>query len=147
MGFDTRPPTENLRLTQGNVKPPELTSYWSTPLAELLSQLESSSNGLSQDEAERRLDQYGPNSIEGSSKMTALGLLLSQFKNQLVLILVFAAIVSIIAGEWPDAIIVLTVVFGSTILGFVQEYRASDAIEKLRSKLLLRSIVVRDGQS
>lgn len=74
-------------------------------------------------------------------------MLLNQFKSPLVLILVFAAIISAIAGEWPDAVIVLAVVLGSATLGFVQEYRASDAIEKLRSKVMIKSSVVRDGQS
>ena len=90
---------------------------------------------------------YGPNLIQAGSQTTALRLLLNQFKSPLVLILVFAAIISAIAGEWPDAVIVLAVVLGSTTLGFVQEYRASDAIEKLRSRVMIKSSVVRDGQS
>jgi len=60
---------------------------------------------------------------------------LRQFKSPLVLILIFAAIVSAFMGEWTDAIIVLAVVIGSTMLGFVQEYRASNAVEKLRSQV------------
>lgn len=73
-------------------------------------------------------------------------MLLSQFRSPLVLILVFAAAVSAFMGEWPDAVIVLVVVVGSTLLGFVQEYRASDAIEKLRSKVMSTSNVLRDGE-
>lgn len=124
-----------------------LAAYWSITPEQLLTELRSSSNGLSQDDAERRLQQYGPNALKAGRQATAFGLLLNQFKSPLVLILVFAAIISAIAGEWPDAAIVLAVVIGSTTLGFVQEYRASDAIEKLRSKLTIKSSVVRDGQS
>ncbi|MBX9790368.1 MAG: magnesium-translocating P-type ATPase [Pirellulales bacterium] len=122
-------------------------NYWSASPERLLTDLCSSANGLSQREAERRLDEYGPNTLKPGSQTTALGLLLNQFKSPLVLILIVAAIISIVAGEWPDAMIVLAVVAGSTGLGFVQEYRASDAIEKLRSKLMLKSSALRDGES
>lgn len=121
--------------------------YWSANPEQLVTELHSAWNGLSRDDAERRLEQYGPNSIAAASQTSALWLLLSQVKSPLVLILVFAAIISVIAGEWPDAVIVLAVVLGSTTLGFVQEYRASNAIEKLRLKVLITSHVVRDGQS
>ena len=73
-------------------------------------------------------------------------LLLSQFKSPLVLILIFAAIVSGIVGEWIDASIVLAIVLGSTILGFVQEYTASNAVEKLRSQVTIKSSVLRGGK-
>ena len=124
-----------------------LSSYWSVPLEQLLSKLHTSRIGLSQADAQRRLEEYGPNILKAGSQVTPLSLLLSQFKSPLVLILVFAAIISIIAGEWPDALIVLAIVLGSTTLGFVQEYRASNAIEKLRSTLTLKSSVMRDGQA
>ncbi len=127
--------------------PTQLASYWSMPSEQLLLQLRSSPNGLSQANAEQRLEQYGPNAIQEGGQSSALGLLLNQFKSPLVLILVVAAVISAIAGEWPDALIVIAVVLGSTTLGFVQEYRASDAIEKLRSKVTIKSNVLRDGQS
>lgn len=73
--------------------------------------------------------------------------LLSHFKSPLVLILVFAAIISAIAGERPNALIVLVVVFGSTTLRIVHEYRASDGIEKMRFKVMIKSTALRDGQS
>ena len=123
-----------------------LSHYWSVTPEQLLSDLHSSPQGLGQDDAARRLEEYGPNSLKAGSQVTPLRLLLNQFKSPLVLILVFAATVSIIVGEWPDAIIVLAVVLGSTTLGFVQEYRASNAIEKLRSTLTLKSSVIRAGQ-
>ena len=139
--------TGNPSATQPNDTQTALVAYWSTAPDKLLSELHSSPNGLSQADAERRLLQYGPNSIQAGSQTTALGLLLNQFKSPLVLILVGAAIISAIAGEWPDAVIVLLVVLGSTTLGFVQEYRASDAIEKLRSRVMIKSSVVRDGST
>lgn len=119
--------------------------YWSLPSDKLLTELRSSSDGLRQEDADGRLQRFGPNSIKAGSDSSAFRLLLNQFKSPLVLILVVASMISAIAGEWPDAIIVLAVVLGSTMLGFVQEYRASDAIEKLRSKVTIKSTVLRDG--
>ena len=101
---------------------------------------------LQPDEAARFLQQYGPNTIRAQQQATALRLLLSQFKSPLVLILIFAAIVSGIVGEWVDAIIVLAIVLGSTLLGFFQEYTASNAVEKLRSQITIKSSVLRGGQ-
>jgi len=64
-----------------------------------------------------------------------------------VLILIFASILFAFVGEWTDAIIVLVVVIGSTMLGFVQEFRASNAVEKLRSQVTITSSVLRGGKT
>ena len=122
-------------------------AYWSLSPEQLFSALDASRDGLKSAEAEQRLKQYGLNTIRAQQQATALRLLLSQFKSPLVLILIFAAIISAIVGEWTDASIVLAVVLGSTILGFVQEYSASNAVEKLRSRITIKSNVLRDGQS
>ena len=68
-----------------------------------MEELRTSPNGLSQTEAVQSRAKYGTNVISIRGETTVLGLLLSQFRSPLVLILVFAAIVSAIAGEWPDA--------------------------------------------
>jgi P-type Mg2+ transporter len=121
-------------------------AYWSLATEELLSSLHSSKTGLQPADAEQRLKQYGPNSIRTQQQATALRLLLRQFESPLVLILIFAAIVSGVVGEWIDASIVLAIVLGSTILGFVQEYTAGNAVEKLRSQVTIKSNVLRGGQ-
>jgi Mg2+-importing ATPase len=124
-----------------------LAVYWSLTPEQLLSSLHASRNGLQPAEAEQRLKQYGLNTIRARQQATAVRLLLSQFKSPLVLILIFAAIVSGVVGEWVDATIVLAIVLGSSILGFLQEYTASNAVEKLRSQVTIRSNVLRGGQS
>jgi len=121
-------------------------AYWSLSPEEILSALHASKNGLQPADAERRLKQYGLNTIRAQQKATAFRLLLSQFKSPLVLILIFAAIVSGIVGEWVDASIVLAIVLSSTILGFVQEYTASNAVEKLRSQITIKSSLLRGGR-
>jgi len=121
-------------------------AYWSLTPEQLLSALHASRNGLQPSDAEKRLKQYGLNTIRTQQQATALGLLLRQFRSPLVLILIFAAIVSGVVGEWVDASIVLAIVLGSTILGFVQEYTASNAVEKLRSQVTIKSSLLRGGQ-
>jgi Mg2+-importing ATPase len=121
-------------------------AYWSQSSEQLLTALHSSDKGLQQSEAEKRLDQYGPNTIRAQQQTTAFRLLLNQFKSPLVLILIFAAVVSGFVGEWTDAIIVLAIVLGSTLLGFVQEFTASNAVEKLRSQVTIKTSVLRGGK-
>ncbi|HEU5100926.1 MAG TPA: magnesium-translocating P-type ATPase [Roseiflexaceae bacterium] len=120
-------------------------AYWSQPVDALLADLRSSAHGLSSTTARERLAQFGPNLLEARRRVTALGLLLAQLKSPLVLILVFAAAVSAVVQEWVDAAIVLTVVIGSTILSFAQEYRASTAVARLRARVHVRATVLRDG--
>lgn len=96
-------------------------------------------------EANVRLRHFGRNSLETTKRETALGLFLNQFKSPLVLILVIASIISLVAADWMDASVILAIVFGSAILGFAQEYIAGNTIDKLRSKVTIHSIVLRDG--
>ncbi|MCX6556344.1 MAG: magnesium-translocating P-type ATPase [Candidatus Aminicenantes bacterium] len=121
-------------------------AYWSLTAGQLLAALHGSSNGLKQGDARNRLRQTGLNTLKARQRASALGLLLNQFKSPLVLILIFAAIVSAFVREWTDAVIVLAVVIGSTLLGFMQEYRAGNAVERLRSKVTIKSSILRDGQ-
>ncbi|MGD0613481.1 MAG: magnesium-translocating P-type ATPase [Anaerolineales bacterium] len=122
-------------------------AYWSFAPEQLLTALHASKNGLQPADAEQRLKQYGLNTIRAQQQATALRLLLRQFKSPLVLILIFAAIVSGVVGEWVDASIVLAIVLGSSILGFVQEYTAGNAVEKLRSQVTVKSTMLRGGQT
>ncbi len=138
--------TAKLSQSRQQVTQPTLGAYWNLEPESLLSELKASRSGLQTTEAEQRLKQYGLNTIETKQQTTALRLLLSQFKSPLVLILIFAAIVSGIVKEWVDAIIVLAIVLGSTILGFVQEYNAGNAVEKLRSQVKLKTSLLRGGQ-
>ncbi|MDC7713699.1 magnesium-translocating P-type ATPase [Vogesella sp. LYT5W] len=122
-------------------------AYWSLPVDKLLAALEADAGGLSGRKASARLKRHGPNALDASKGVTALGLFVNQFKNPLVLILIAASIISLVASEWVDAGVVLAIVFGSTILGFAQEYIAGNAIEKLRSKVTIHSSVLRDGKA
>jgi Mg2+-importing ATPase len=120
---------------------------WSLPPEQLVAALGADANGLTIAEAALRLKRDGPNALAVTKKQGAPRLFANQFKSPLVVILIVASIVSLIANEWIDAAVVLAVVFGSTILGFIQEYVASNAIEKLRSQVTINSVVLRGGQA
>jgi Mg2+-importing ATPase len=119
--------------------------YWSREVAELSAALGSGPGGLSSENAAERLRQVGPNSVEEASHLSALRVLLRQFESPLVLILIFAAVISLALGERLDASIILAIVLGSSLLGFYQEYRASAAVEELKRRLELTCRVVRNG--
>ena len=120
-------------------------AYWSRDPQELLDELRSGVQGLSTPEAARRLKTQGPNTIDEEPALGVARLALRQFESPLVLILVFGGVVSAILRDWLDAAIIVSVVLGSCGLGFMQEYRASNAVAQLRGRLALAAKVVRDG--
>jgi Mg2+-importing ATPase len=121
-------------------------SYWSKTVDEVITSLHSSGNGLSEKDAQEILRGVGPNSIKSKERVTPLGLFLNQFKSPIVLILIFATIVSAFLGDWADASIILLIVVGSALLSFFQEYNANSAAEKLRGQISLKTDVLRDGK-
>jgi len=126
--------------------PRALAAWWSRPAGTLLKSLHSSENGLGAAAAARRLKRYGPNSLRAGARFSVAQLLLRQFGSPLVLILVFAAIVSGVLRQWTDSLIILAIVFGSGLLGFAQEYRASAAVERLRARIRIMCAVIRGGK-
>lgn len=121
-------------------------AYWALPEATLFAQLQADPNGLTAREAQQRLKRLGPNVLAPAQRLSALGLFVRQFKNPLMLILVAASVISLIAAEWVDAVVVLAIIVGSTILSFLQEYIAGNAVAKLHAQVTLHSSVLRGGQ-
>lgn len=124
---------------------PTLADPASQPEDALFSALGSGINGLSEQEAQERLARFGQNVIHPKRQDSALRSFLRQLSEPLVLILLFAAAVSLFTGEYIDATIVLLIVLASTLLSFFQEYTASHAVEKLRSQVTAKATVVRGG--
>lgn len=102
--------------------------------------------GLSADEAARRLQEYGPNELEVGGGPNPLKIFARQFTNILVVVLIAASGVSMLIGELLDAVVIMAIVFINAILGFVQEYRAEQAVEALRKMASPTATVVRDGR-
>jgi Ca2+-transporting ATPase len=120
--------------------------WYNLKLDEVISSLNSSSDGLSQEEARKRLAQFGPNELVKKVKVPAWRLLLEQFTNFLILILCIAAVVAAIKGEVVDAILIFTIVVFSGFLGFIQEYKAEKALEALKRMAAPTAAVLRDGK-
>jgi len=125
--------------------------WTSVPPAEALRLLDTNIDGLSEEEAERRLREYGPNKLQEKSPKSPLTLFLEQFKSILVVILLVAAGVSaylaVAEGEpLTDTYVILAILILNAVLGFVQEYRAEKAVEALKKLINPRSVVVRGGE-
>ena len=103
-------------------------------------------SGLTSEEAKKRLEQFGPNILVGGNRVRPLKIFLSQFRSFLVAILIAAAAFSLFVGEDLDAIVILAIVVLNAVFGFIQEYRAENAIAALRRMVVNRVRVIRDGQ-
>ena len=121
-----------------------LQSAWSIPRPDILSRLQTSPNGLSQQETDRRLGQYGPNVLKRGKRTDSLTLLLGQFKSPIILILLFAGALSLFVGDPVDATIILVIILVSALLGFWQERGATRAVEKLLAIVQTKATVIRD---
>ena len=123
------------------------TPAWHTlPAEETLPFLESSESGLTSDEARRRLDQYGPNQIRRKGKDSVLTLLWRQINNPLIWVLLGSGTLAVGLGKMTDGLVVLSVVVINAIIGFIQEYKAGQAIEALSDMVPQNATVTRDGR-
>lgn len=112
-------------------------------LVELSADIEA---GLSQHEAEKRLEQHGKNSLPEPEKRGAWRRLIAQFKNPLIYVLVAAGAVTFAIGHFTDAWVIIGVVLVNAVIGFIQEGKAEKALEAVRSMQARRSTVRRDGE-
>lgn len=101
--------------------------------------------GLDSLEAQRRLTRYGPNKLESKEKISPIKILLQQFNDFIVWILIAATIISGIMGEKADAITILIIVIMNGILGFIQEFKTEKSLEALNQLASPTAKVIRDG--
>ncbi len=124
-----------------------LMSDWHTLSAEdAFRRLASGPQGLSPEEATRRLSEYGPNALREAKGASWVDILLSQFTSLLIIILIVAAVVSAFLGEALDAAVILAIVVISAAVGFLQEWRAEKAIEALKRMAAPKADVIREGE-
>jgi len=120
--------------------------YWALAPVQLAERLKSNSNtGLTTLEAEERLAQYGVNSIKTSNKQSGFGLFISQFKSPIIIILLFASILSLFLKDITNSIIIFCIILISGALSFWQEKGAKGAIAKLLAVVQIKALVQRDG--
>ena len=120
-------------------------AFWSVPGSELPGKFKTSVNGLTTGEAKKRLLDYGANRLKPQKRSDAFTLLIAQFKSPIILILLFATVLSLFLHNIVDASIILAIVIISGLLGFWQEHSASNAIEKLLEIVQITASVFRDG--
>jgi len=112
---------------------------------EVYKDLNSSHEGLSSDEVEKRIETYGFNELIEAKKKTVFMMFLDQFKDFMIMILVVAAVVSGIIGELVDTIAIVVIVILNAIIGFVQEYRAEQAMKALKQMAAPSALTLRNN--
>ena len=119
--------------------------FWSLPHDIVIEELSTTAQGLTTEEANERL-KLGENVIQKSSRTGKLKILFYQIKSPLILILIFAAVVTAVLGDYKDTVFILIAVFVNVSLGFYQENKAESALENLRTYIKDRTRVIRDGR-
>jgi magnesium-transporting ATPase (P-type) len=125
---------------------PEPHRWHALAAPEALAVLRSAAQGLTAGEAARRLAEYGRNELPPAPKRSALRRFLLQFHNLLIYVLLAAGVVTMVLGHFTDAGVIVGVVLINSIIGFVQEGKAEQALEAVRAMLASHATVLRDGQ-
>ena len=123
------------------------TNIWQKDREALFRELECTPDGLSQAEAKRRLEKYGPNELQAGTKKSVLRIFLEQFADFLVIILILAAAVSAMLGDVESTAVILAVITLNAILGTVQTVKAAASLDSLKQMSAPTAKVVRDGQT
>ena len=112
---------------------------------QVIEELGTSLNGLSQTEAQKRLEEYGPNELQEKEKKSPFIMFLDQFKDFLIIVLICAAVIAGVVGKPIDALAIIAIVILNAIIGFIQEYKAEEAMAALKKMAAPKSTVLRDG--
>lgn len=120
--------------------------FWNLNSTEILKKLETSDEGLTSSEAQKRLSFYGPNILKPEKKFGVFSIFLTQFKSPIILILIFAAGLAFFLKDLSDTIIILSIVLISGVLGFWQEFKATTTINKLLETIRIKVNVLRNNK-
>lgn len=119
-------------------------AFWHVPSSDLVQKLNTSFDGLTDKEAETRLQHYGFNSLKKQKRSGGFVLFLRQFKSPITLILLGAAVLSLFLFDSTDALIIFVIIFLSSLLGFWQERQASNSVKKLLAMIRVTVPIIRD---
>jgi Ca2+-transporting ATPase len=126
---------------------PEIDVHWhALETGAVLSRLGSTLQGLSSEEAARRLAQYGPNELKEKPRPSFVQLVIAQLNNFIVILLIVASLISALLGDWIEAGVIMLIVVLNAVLGVIQESRAEEALAALKKMAAPESQVLRDGQ-
>lgn len=126
-------------------------NYYNKKVEELYKELNTSINGLTEEEASKRLEEYGENKLAERKKKSNFIIFLNQFNDLMIILLIFAsvfsAVISYIQKEsYADSIIILIIVVINATLSFIEEKKADKAIEELNKMFITNNNVIRDGK-
>jgi P-type Ca2+ transporter type 2C len=113
---------------------------------EVLDHLKVQGNGLTPEEAKRRLERYGPNQLKEAPRTTFLQMLWEQLNNFVVILLIVASLISALLGDYVEASAIMAIVVLNAVLGIVQERRAEEALAALKKLAAPDAQVMRDGR-
>ncbi|MDX1606741.1 MAG: HAD-IC family P-type ATPase, partial [Candidatus Competibacterales bacterium] len=122
------------------------TPWHARSVDDTLAVLDSAARGLDADEAARRLERHGPNRLPEVKPRSPLARFLAQFHNVLIYVLLVSATVTLILGEWVDSAVIFGVVLINTLIGFIQEGKAEQALAAIRNMVSPQATVLRDGR-
>ncbi|OGF27907.1 hypothetical protein A2303_07665 [Candidatus Falkowbacteria bacterium RIFOXYB2_FULL_47_14] len=111
-----------------------------------LNELKTEATGLTWEEAEKRLNKYGFNELAKEMPVSRFNVFISQFKNPLAYVLVIAGTLSVVLGSYIDSAVIFGAVILNSIIGFIQENKANQAIAKLKNLVEHKAVVLRDGR-
>ncbi|HEY0682222.1 MAG TPA: magnesium-translocating P-type ATPase [Steroidobacter sp.] len=123
-----------------------LHEYWVLTPDQVCKELGATKSGISSEQAQRRLREFGRNDLRSTRRLSRLSILLSQFASPLLLLLLFAAVIAAASGELVEAAIVGSILAASAVIGYRREYTAHAAAAALGQRIKTRTKALRDGR-
>lgn len=121
--------------------------FYQKKVEEVVEEVQSSAAGITMEEASKRIEQYGRNELEETKPKSAFIVFLEQFKDLLVIILIFAAVISMVSGEKESTIVILAVITMNAILGTVQTIKAQKSLNSLKQLSTPHTRIIRGGKT
>src|SRR6056297_1554887 len=119
--------------------------FYSTDVEQVRARLDTRPEGLSSQDAQRRLDEHGPNSIRSDNEVSAWAVLWNQFTDPLIYVLIAALVVTLAIQSFGDAIVIGLVLLVNATIGFIQEYKAESAVQSLMAMVSPKATIRREG--
>ncbi len=124
----------------------KMSNYHTKKIEEVFDHFSSKKEGVSKEEAEKRLKEYGSNAISEGKSHHPFFIFLKQFNNGLIFVLVLAAVIAGFFEKWVDVYVIIAIVVINAVIGFIQEYKAEKAINALKEMVVPMAKVYREGK-
>jgi len=121
-------------------------SFWAMKSSEALDLLETTNEGLAQEDVSSRLKTFGKNEIEKEKRIGKLKIFLNQFRSPLIFLLIVAGLITILVKDYTDASVIFAAAILNSILGFYQENKAEEALTHLKTYIKERIRIIREGK-